>query len=182
MNKIKKNQYHVLVITMKKILYLYILFLILYILSKENIVYKNRIEKMIYKDTLNYSKIRIILNKYLGGIETKKSDNTIPVSKPQIKYKYIESFYDGVKLTFNNTESIQALDNGIVIYIGQKPKYGNTIIINCEGYNVWYGNIANTNLKLYDNVSRGDYIAEVNKFLYLVFEDKGFFLDYTKYI
>ena len=53
----------------------------------------------------------------------------------------------------------------------------------CEnGVEVWYGNIDNENVKMYDYISKGSLIGETNENLYLVFMKDGKILDYEDYI
>ena len=52
-----------------------------------------------------------------------------------------------------------------------------------NGVDIWYGNITNTNLKLYDYVEKGTMLGEVNKdTIYLVFQKEGKYLNYKDYI
>ena len=79
---------------------------------------------------------------------------------------------------------IPSIESGIVVFIGEKENYGNTIIIQgVDGVDIWYGNTDNTNVKLYDYVEKGSMIAMTKtEDLYLVFQKDGKFLDYKKYI
>jgi len=71
----------------------------------------------------------------------------------------------------------------MVVFIGEKENYGNTVIIeNLDGVNFWYGNINTTSVKLYDYIEKGSYVGEANGELYLVFSRDGNYLDYEKYI
>ena len=62
--------------------------------------------------------------------------------------------------------------------------YGYTIIIEgIDGVDIWYANIENTSLKLYDYVKKGNYLGETkNNNLYLVFEKNQEFLKFEDYI
>ena len=62
--------------------------------------------------------------------------------------------------------------------------YGYTIIIEgIDGVDIWYANIENTSLKLYDYVKKGSYLGETkNNNLYLVFEKNQEFLKFEDYI
>ena len=74
------------------------------------------------------------------------------------------SYY--VKSAYNNVE---------------KEKYGNVIIVEGKsGVNIWYGNLINYNVKLYDTVRVGGYLGEVNdNCLYLVYSKGNSYLDYN---
>ena len=86
-------------------------------------------------------------------------------------------------MTVGDNYLVPTLDEGMVVFIGEKENYGNTIIIeNLEGINFWYANINNTSLKLYDYVEKGTFVGEVNKNLYMVFSKDGNYLNYEEYI
>ena len=78
---------------------------------------------------------------------------------------------------------VPALDSGIVIFLGDKEGYGKTVIIQQEnGIDVWYSNLKEINLQLYDYIKDGSLIGSVDEKLYLVFIKDGEILDYQKYI
>ena len=78
---------------------------------------------------------------------------------------------------------VPILESGVVVFIGEKENYKNTIIVEqTNGVDVFYGNIKSNNIKLYDYVEKGELLGEVNKELYLVFQKNGEYLDYKKYI
>ena len=71
----------------------------------------------------------------------------------------------------------------MVVFIGNKEGYGNTVIIeDLDGVYNWYGNIDNTSLKLYDYVDKGTLVGEVNNTLYLVFSKGDKYLNYEEYL
>jgi len=68
---------------------------------------------------------------------------------------------------------------------GELPStYGKVIILETEdNINIWYGNVCNYTIKLYDHLSKGDIIGETcTNELYLVYKKEGKVLDYNKYI
>ena len=71
----------------------------------------------------------------------------------------------------------------MVVFIGNKDNYGNVVIIEqVNGIDMWYGNINNLSVKLYDYVKKGATIGEVNDYLYLVYKKDGKYLNYEDYI
>ena len=75
------------------------------------------------------------------------------------------------------------MDSGIVIFIGDKEGYGKTVIVQQEnGVDVWYSNLEEINVKLYDYIKKGNLIGMVNQNLYLVFIKNGDVIDYKEYI
>ena len=88
-----------------------------------------------------------------------------------------------VKLKVDKNYLVPILESGIVVFIGDKEGYGKTIIIEqTDGVNAWYGNVDNINVSLYDYVSKGEFLAEANEKLYMVFQKNGKYLKYTDYL
>ena len=101
----------------------------------------------------------------------------------KISYSKQDKYKDGVKLSISNNYSVPVLESGIIVYIGNKDEYGNSIIVQqINGIDLLYGNIENTNYKLYDYVKKGDVLGTSNKNLYLVFKKDGKVLNYEKYL
>ena len=61
--------------------------------------------------------------------------------------------------------------------------YGKVVIIEgIDGVDIWYGNIENSNVKLYDYVNKGDFLGEVeNNNLYLVLEKNKEYISFEEY-
>ncbi len=179
--KQKKSYFRGLLI---RIMIVLILFLSLSIVYKSNNIFKSYVDKYLYSDSISFTKIKKFYNKYLGGVLPKiKEDNTSLVFNEKIKYNLKEDYYDGVHLKIDNSYLVPALEEGMVVFIGYKEHYGNTVIIeSLEGIYYWYGNISNTSLKLYDYLEKGSFIGEASNDLYLVFSKDDEFLDYAEYI
>ena len=98
-------------------------------------------------------------------------------------YKSIDKYLDGEVLTLNNNTLINNLTSGIVVYSGEKEGYGNTVIVqSVDGADIWYGNITNVSVKLYDYVEKDKLIGEVNgDKLYLVIKKDNNFIKYEDY-
>ena len=106
------------------------------------------------------------------------------VFSEKLIYESANLYKDGVALKVTPHYLIPILENGIVIYIGEKEGYGNTIVIQQEnGIEVWYSNVLTSNIEMYDYVSSGSFVGEVNgDTLYLLFQKDGKYLDYKEYI
>lgn len=162
-----------------------IIFLIGMILVK-NPDLKKKIEYKLYEENFPFQKIKNIKDKYLGkylSLEKVVKEDT-PVFNEKLSYEKIEKYNDGVKLKVSNNYMVPILESGVVVFIGEKEKYGNTIIVEqTDGIDTFYSNIKINNIKLYDYVEKGELLGEVNNnTLYLVFEKEGKYLDYKEYI
>ena len=105
------------------------------------------------------------------------------VIKGHLVYKNIENYKDGEVLTLTTNTLINSLQSGIVVYCGEKDDYGNTVIIQgVDGVDIWYGNLTNVSVKLYDYVEKDKLIGETNSdLLYLVIKKDNNFLKYEDY-
>ena len=155
------------------------------ILCKKNTKIKEYIKNNIFGINLNFASINNTYKKYFGTnipfkelIEKEKT-----VFNEKIEYESKENYQEGVKLKVKEDYFVPALEDGIVVYIGEKEKYGNVVIINTkEGIDVWYGNLTNIGVNLYDYISKGELIGNSKEYLYLVFKKNGTIEDYEKYI
>jgi len=167
-----------------KIVSLSVLVLLVLMFSKNNINFKEKVNYYLYEDNLSFMSIKKIYNKYLGGIYFFKNKNpTYMVFNSKLSYQNMENYGNGIKLEVIDNYLVPNLDSGIVIFIGNKDNFGNTIIIQTENnINIWYGNIDNSSLKVYDYVEKGEYLGETNgNFLYLAYSKGKNMLNYEKY-
>lgn len=142
---------------------------------------RSYIKKYLLETNFEFSKINTLYNKYIGKLT---DENTEVVSGNQLlEYTSKEKYNDGVKLTVSENYNVNLLESGIVVYIGEKEGYGNTIIVQqSNGIDAWYGNIENVDVKIYDYIEKGTIIGNANKALYLVFQKNGEILNYEDYI
>lgn len=142
---------------------------------------RSYIKKYLLETNFEFSKINTLYNKYIGKLT---DENTEVVSGNQLlEYTSKEKYNDGVKLTVSENYNVNLLESGIVVYIGEKEGYGNTIIVQqSNGIDAWYGNIENVDVKIYDYIEKGTIIGNVNKTFYLVFQKNGEILNYEDYI
>ncbi len=164
----------------------FILFL-LYLIGTKRI---NNFDNYVYNNVYNKNISFAVLNKWyiekfgdLFPINPFK-ETTTEVFDEKLNYTSYSDYKDGVLLNIENNYLIPFIDDGIVIYKGNKKDYGNVIIVeNSDGLNIWYCNIKNDNIELYEYIKKGEYIGEAtdNK-LILVFYKNGEKEDYKKYI
>lgn len=163
-----------------------VLFLVLAILSKSNKTYKDTIATNLYEKNFSFVKIKNIYNKYLGGIFPldKVSNETTQVFNEKLEYTNDTIYYDGVKLEVIDNYLVPVIEEGMVVYIGEKENYGTVIIIEgVNGIDIWYGNMETTSIELYDYVEEGTYLGTTkDNNLYLVYSEDGKFLDYKEHL
>jgi len=169
-----------------RIMVVIVLFLIMAIMSKSNHKYKDLIISNIYEKNISFAKIKKLYDKYLGGISPldKVIDKEITVFNEELSYENISIYHDGAKLEVNKNYLVPVLEEGMVIYIGEKENYGNVIIVEgVDGIDIWYGNMETTTAKLYDYINKNTYLGTTkDNILYLAYQKDGKFLDYKEYL
>ena len=166
---------------LNKLLLSIIIFLIGMILVKAKPNLKETLKTKLYEESLPFQKLKTTYNKYLGNII--EVEETQPVFNETLSYNNISKYKDGVKLEVSSNYMVPILESGVVVFIGEKENYKNTIIVEqTNGIDVFYGNIKSNNIKLYDYVEKGELLGEANSELYLVFQKDGAYLDYKEYI
>lgn len=147
---------------------------------------KNFLNKYIFETNYNFSKINSFYKKYLLDLpkKTLKDDKDKPVSSNKLlEYTDIIEYKEGAELTIEDNYNVKMLESGLVVFIGEKEDYGNTIIVQqSNGIDVTYGNVSTTDIKVYDYIEKGTIIGTANKKLYLNFTKDGEVLDYKTYI
>jgi stage IV sporulation protein FA len=168
-----------------KLLIMVIMLLLVLIVSKSNSSFKEKVNYYLYQDNLSFMTIKNFYNKYLGGTYflDNKNNSTYMVFNSKLSYQELEDYKDGVKLLVGDNYLVPSLEEGIVIFVGEKDDYGNTIIIQgIDGIDIWYSNIQNTSVGLYDYVEKGTYLAEAkDNYIYIIYSKGNKLLDYNEY-
>ena len=170
-----------------KLLITIILTLITLILLKSNNKLKTFFYNKVYDNNISFATINKWYENHFGSSIPFKElveKDTKAVFNNKLEYSKKEKYLDGVKLSVDKNYLVPILESGMVVYIGKKEGYGNTVIVQqVNGVDVWYGNINNPNVKLYDYIEKGKLLGDVkNNNLYLVFKKDGKVLSYEKNI
>ena len=170
-----------------KIMCCIVIFLVCLIILRYDKNNKKILYKFIYETNFNFAYFNDLYHKYFGDIlpfENNKQSSSISVFNEKITYSDISMYKDGASLSVEDSYLIPVISSGVVTFIGEKEGYGETIVIeDSEGVNIWYSNVTNINVNLYDYVKSGEFLACSNgNKLYLVFQKDEEFLDYKKYL
>ncbi len=173
-------------IYISKILICAIMFVSLLIVLKMHPEYKESVYKKVYESNFSFASINKLYKEYFGNILPFEGivPEEVPVFSEKLVYNDISLYKDGAVLNVANSYLVPVLENGIVVFIGEKEEYGRCIIVQqTDGIDVLYGNVTVGDIKIYDYVEKGKLLGEVldNK-LYMVFQSKGKYLDYKDYI
>ena len=157
------------------------LLIICLILIKVSPKAKDFIKTKVFNSAFNFSLVNKYYEKYFGSLNINKNVDSQTVSG-QISYEEGEKYLDGVSIkTLGN--NVYAIESGIVIFKGNKDGYNDTVIIQTSnGYDMWYGNLKNINVNIYDYVNKNDLISESNDKLYLVINKDNKFYTYKEYL
>lgn len=168
----KKN---FLISFMNKILVCCILVITCLILMKSSTKFKSLLESKVYHDNMSFAYFNNLYNKYFGKVlPSYETEEVTPVFNEKLEYESVNRYFDGYKLDVKNNYLVPIIESGIVVYSNDMENFGKVIIIEgIDGVDIWYGNLNNINVKLYDYVTKGNFLGEVNdNTLYLVFQDR----------
>ena len=169
---------------LSKFLIFIILTLVTLIILRSNPNIKKTFKEKVLSKNFSFAKInKVFKDKFGSPIPFSDKLSTEPVFSEKLEYKEASKYLDGVKLSVDKNYLVPNLKEGIVVFIGDKESYGNTVIIEgTDGVETWYSNV-NTSLKLYDYLSSGSLIGEAkDDKIYLVFKKDDKILNYEKYI
>ncbi len=170
-----------------KILITVALVLITLIFTKISDANKTFINRHLFEQSFKFARVNYYYRKYFGNILPFQNiviDTEKKVFNEKLVYKDANKYYDGAKLSVSKNYLIPVLESGIVVFIGNKENYGDTVIVQqTNGIDVWYGNVKNINASMYEYVEKGKLLGEVNgEELYLVFQKEGKYLNYKDFI
>jgi len=149
-------------------------------LDQENVVL---VEKYFFEENLQFTKINNWYKENLGEIIPDVNKNSeLVFSSSEIKNREYIEYENGVKINLGSKSPISVLNGGIVVFIGKKDNYGNTIIIQGnDGIDYWYGGITNVSINLYDYIEKDTLIGEsINDYIYLVLQKDGKYIKYEE--
>lgn len=185
-NSDNNNRNRFLYKSITKILICLIIFVSLLITIKIKPNLKDKIYDAVYEDQFSFSYVNNLYKKYFGNVLP--FENIAPVDdsvfNEKLEYDEANLYKDGVSLSVTKNYLVPIIESGIVVFIGEKENYGNTIIVQqINGIDVWYGNVLVGDIKMYDYVEKGTLLGEVvDDKLYLVFQKEGKYLNYKDYL
>lgn len=183
--KEKNKKKNFLMSFFNKILVCIILVIICLIMMKTNSNFQEFVSEKIFKDNISFAYLNNLYNKYFGNIlPSYKNLDTEVVFNEKLEYFEYNKYLDGYKLSVQTSYLVPIIESGIVVYIGNIDNYGESVIIEgIDGVDIWYSNLENISVKLYDYVNSGTYLGEVKgEDLYLVFEKNQEYLKFEDYI
>lgn len=162
-----------------------VLTLIVLILCKSNNNFKVLFYKNVYQNNISFADINNFYKSKFGSPIPflEYFNDTSIVFNETLKYNDASIYKDGVKLSVDSNYLVPSLDDGIVVFVGEKEGYGKTLIVEQkDGVSIWYSNLVEINYNMYDYIIKGDLIGSVSNELYLVFVKDGEYVSYKEYI
>ena len=143
------------------------------------------VKDKVYGKSFAFTKINNMYNKYFGNILP--IDEPIPkvemVFNETLDYNNNSKYYDGFSIEISDNQNITSLISGIVVFIGDKENYNKTVIIQgIDKTDIWYGNLSDVTVSLYDYVEENTIIGCASKNLYLVLNKNDKYLDIKEYL
>ena len=159
---------------------IFILISCIYIhLDKNNLA---KYQKFVFTDNLTFAKINDAYHKFFGSLFPSVVNNEESiVANNEVSLNEITEYQDGYKI--KSSSPISVLESGIIVYLDEKEGYGKTAIIQgINGYDIWYGNLTDESVKLYDYVEKGSILGNcLDGFYYNVFYKDGNKISYEEY-
>ena len=146
--------------------------------------FKTFMHEEVLDKNISFAFLGNLYNKYFGKVLPDNKDEIVPVFNEKINYLEKEKIDNGYKLTVNNNYLVPNITSGVIVFIGEKEGFGKVITIEGEDNStITYGNIKNTDLKLYDYLNKGKFLGEVDgNILYLTILKNGEYLDIETYL
>lgn len=146
--------------------------------DKNLLLYK----EYVFTESLPFTKIKGWYENLFGEV-LPAQDNTQTVFNGKLIYKDISDYYDGEKLLVSKNTLVNNITSGVVVFSGEKDNYGNTVIIQgIDGVDIWYGNLENVSVSLYDYIESGNVIGQTkDEYLYLVIKKDNEYIKYENY-
>lgn len=188
LNQRKKNLKSNLLSFINRTLLSGILLLTVLCMIKMNPETKDVIYKNVYSKNISFAPFREWYEKYFGNLFPEELSKKLPkdqmVFEETFVYQKKEEIKNGVRLSVGKGYLVPALESGIIVFMGEKEEYGNTLIIQqMNGVDAWYVGMNLTELKLYDYIEKGSLLGEAKeKELDLYFQKEGEFVNYQDYI
>ena len=139
-------------------------------------------KEYVFTESLPFTKIKGWYEDLFGEV-LPSDDSTATVFNGKLVYKEIEDYEDGEKLVVSKNSLVNNITSGIVVFSGDKDNYGNTVIVQgIDGVDIWYGNLENVSVNLYDYIEAGSIIGQTkNENLYLVIKKDNEYIKYENY-
>ena len=181
---LNKNKNNKVIKFVNKTLMAIFLGLVFLIVMEYSPKFKSFMQDDVLDKNFSFGFLGKLYDKYFGEVLPKTSDNVVKVFNEKIEYSNKEKYLNGYKLTVTDNYLVPVIKSGVVVFIGEKEDYGNVVTIEGEdGTTITYGNIKNTDIKLYSYLQKGEFLGEaISNYIYLIIQKNGEYLDIETYL
>lgn len=144
-----------------KLLISIIILLLCMIVTNFNDSLKENFKNAVLEDNISFVKFNQFYEKYMKRSKEDIDDNDLKVSNDIGINNNNKTEYNGsYKFEVGPEYPIPILSSGIIVYIGDKDEYNNTIIVQGnDGVDIWYSNVLISNYSLYDYVKKNEILG-----------------------
>lgn len=162
-----------------------VIFMFLLIINKFDHNFISDIKRNIFNKSFNFIKVNSLTRNILGKefIYYQDENNSLQVINDDLYSEEVHKYYDGEKFKVSDNLPIGTFESGVVIFIGDKDIYKNTVIVQgTDGFNIWYGNIKDVNVSLYDYVEKNSLLGNSDgEEVYILIEKNNHYYSYEDY-
>lgn len=132
-------------------------------------------KKNVLDNNISFTKLRGYYDKFFVGKKEISSDEELLVSN-DLDYQFVDGMYKYLK------EEVDAVESGIVVFVGDKDDLGKTIIVQgVDGVDIWYSNLNQVNVSLYDYINEDDVLGISNEYYLVSLYKDGNLITYDEY-
>lgn len=162
-----------------------VIFMFLLIINKFDHNFISDIKRNIFNKSFNFIKVNSLTRNILGKefIYYQDENNSLQVINDDLYSEEVHKYYDGEKFKVSDNLPIGTFESGVVVFIGDKDIYKNTVIVQgTDGFNIWYGNIKDVNVSLYDYVEKNSLLGNSDgEEVYILIEKNNHYYSYEDY-
>lgn len=137
-------------------------------------------KKYVFEDNFPFMDFKKIYESFSSSSKNTPEDKM--VFGQSLEYTNISNYQNGQSLEIGAEVPINTLTGGIVVFAGEKEGFNNTVIIQgSDGYDIWYGNLDNIDIQIYDYIDAGQIIASASNNLYLLITKDSKYFTYEEY-
>lgn len=152
------------------------------IFTNQNEDNKTLIQEHLLTNSMSFTTFNTLYETYFGSVAPSITTDEFVFSS-ELTYTNIKSMDSYEIITLSDSSIISALCGGIVVFVGDKDDLGYTVIVQgYDGYDIWYSNLENVSINLYDYIETEEILGEaIDKSLYLTIKNGTQIVDYETY-
>lgn len=152
------------------------------IFTNQNEDNKTLIQEHLLTNSMSFTTFNTVYETYFGSLAPSITTDEFVFSS-ELTYTNIKSMDSYEIITLSDSSIISALCGGIVVFAGDKDDLGYTVIVQgYDGYDIWYSNLENVSINLYDYIETEEILGEaIDKSLYLTIKNGTQIVDYETY-